>query len=503
MLKTGKDHLEAIRDGRTVYIGREKVDDVSAHPAFKNAAHTMAALFDMKADSAHRDVMAYEEDGEWYSTYYLRATSQADLQKRSDAHLKIADMTYGMIGRSYDHVSSFVAGMAMDAEVLDAGDSNDRGFRKNLLNYYQHMRANDVYATYAVLPPQAARDPDYYQRLNLPVPTLRIVDEKDDGVVISGMKMLATSGVFCDEIWIGNLLPLAPTQNKEAITCAIRVNEPGVTLWSRQSIEKNAANEFDSPLTYRYDETDSMVMCDNVKVPWEKVFVLDDPVLARAIYIQTPSHCYGNHQSNVRYLSKLRLLVGLCSRVTQATGANQVPAVRELLGDLAAQEACLAGMIAGQLHDFENWPGGDEGYVCFNRRYMYAALNFCTQNYSKLIDTLRELCGGGVFQMPASVDVMLEPKLRKQFEQFWQTPQLGALERIKLFKLAWDMVGSEFAGRHQQYEKFYAGASFIIRNHNFREAPWDDFDAVVDSLLDTYDVPTENELEERKKDLMG
>ena len=177
--------------------------------------------------------------------------------------------------------------------------------------------------------------------------------------------------------------------------------------------------------------------------------------------------------------------------------------MRELLGDLAAQEECLAGMIAGQLHDFENWPGGDEGYVCFNRRYMYAALNFCTQNYSKLIDTLRELCGDGVFQMPASVDVMLDPELRKQFEQFWKTPQLGALERIKLFKLAWDMVGSEFAGRHQQYEKFYAGASFIIRNHNFREAPWDDFDAVVESLLDTYDVPTENELEERKKDLMG
>ena len=65
------------------------------------------------------------------------------------------------------------------------------------------------------------------------------------------------------------------------------------------------------------------------------------------------------------------------------------------------------------------------------------------------------------------------------------------------------MVGSEFAGRHQQYEKFYAGASFIIRNHNYREAPWDDFDAVVDGLLDGYDVPTAQELEERKRELMG
>lgn len=503
MLKTGKEHLEAIRDGRRVYVGREKVDDVTTHPAFRNAAHTMAALYDMKADPANRDVMSYEEGGERYSTYYLRATSRADLQKRSEAHRRIADLTYGMIGRSYDHVSSFVAGMAMKAEVLDEGDSGNRGFARNLLDYYEHMRRNDVYATYAVLPPQAARDPDYYERMNLPIPTLRIVEEKDDGVVISGMKMLATSGVFCDEIWIGNLIPLAPTQTREAITCAIRVGDPGVTLWSRQPIEMNAANEFDAPLTYRYDETDSMVVCDNVKVPWEKVFVLDDPVLARGIYIRTPSHCYGNHQSNVRYLAKLRLLVGLCSRVAQATGADRVPAVRELLGDMAAQEACLAGMIAGQLHDCEAWPGGEAGYVCFNRRYMYAALNFCTQNYSRFVDTLRDLCGGGVFQMPASVDVMLEPELRRRFEQYWQTPQLAARDRMKLFKLAWDMVGSEFAGRHQQYEKFYAGASFIIRNHNYREAPWAELDAIVDGLLEGYDVPTAAELEERKRALMG
>ena len=75
------------------------------------------------------------------------------------------------------------------------------------------------------------------------------------------------------------------------------------------------------------------------------------------------------------------------------------------------------------------------------------------------------------------------------FETYWQTPQLGALERMKLYRLAWDLIGSEFAGRHLQYEKFYAGASFIVRNHSFREAPWDGFHAVVDELMRSYDVP--------------
>ena len=313
-----------------------------------------------------------------------------------------------------------------------------------------------------------------------------MVREDDDGVVISGMKMLATAAVLCDEIWIGNVLPLAPDQSKQAITCALPCNAPGLSLWSRKPMEPSAKSEFDSPMTWRYDETDSMVMCDNVKVPWERVFCIDDATLSYQIYYQTPSHCYGNHQSNVRFLTKMKLIVGLASKLTQATGANKIPAVAEILGKLAAWEACLAGMVSGQIEAAEAWP---EGYLTCNRRMMYAALNWCTENHSQIIDHLRDLSGGGVFQMPADVSVMADPELAATFEEYWTTPQMPALERMKLFRLAWDLVGSEFAGRHQQYEKFYAGASFIVRGHNYREADWARFDAIVDGIMAAYDVP--------------
>jgi 4-hydroxyphenylacetate 3-monooxygenase len=484
MLKTGAEHLEQLRDGRVVYIGGERVDDVTTHPAFRNAARSIAAIYDMKADPANRDVMSFEEAGRRYSLYFLKPTVREDLARRMRAHRKIADMSYGMLGRSPDHVSSFVTGMAMDPAVFDTGSDN-RGYGRNLTAYYEHMRANDVYAAYAVLPPQAARNPEFYQRQNLPIPTLRVVREDDAGVVLSGMKMLATGAVLANEIWIGNLLPLAPTQSKEAITCAVACNAPGLTLWSRKALERDARSEFDAPLAWRFDETDSMVMCDDVHVPWHKVFVHDDAVLAREIYIRTPGHSFGNHQSNVRFLAKLQLIVGLASRIAQSTGADQVPAVRETLGRLAAFEAMLGAMIEGQIQGCETWP---EGHVAFNRRYVYAALNWCTENYSAIIDILRELAGGGVFQMPADSSVMHDPELKRQFETYWATPQLAALERMKLFKLAWDLIGSEFAGRHLQYEKFYAGASFIVRNHNFREAPWDAFHGVVDGLMRSYDV---------------
>ncbi len=479
MIKTGAEHLESLRDGRVVYIGREKVTDVTNHPAFRHAAQSIADIYDLKADPANRDSMTFEDNGTRYSLYFKRAHSRDDLAARTAMHRAIAATSHGLLGRSPDHVASFVTGMSTAPEVFGA-------FAGNLTAYYQHMRANDIYAAYAVIPPQAARNPEFYQKQNLPIPTLRVVREDDDGLVISGMKMLATGAVIANEIWIGNLIPLAPNQLAESVTCAVPCNAPGLTLWARKPLELGAQVEFENPLTYRFDETDSMVMCDQVKVPWEKVFVHNDAVLARDIYIKTPAHCYGNHQSNVRFHTKMQLLVGLASRITQASGADQIPAVRETLGRLAALEATLGGMIAGQLQDAEAWPAG---HTTFNRRYMYAALNWCTENHSAIIDIVRELCGGGVFQMPADISVMQDPELRAQFETFWQTPQMGAVARMKLFKLAWDLVGSEFAGRHQQYEKFYAGASFIIRNHSYREAPWAHFHKVVDDLMAGYDYP--------------
>jgi 4-hydroxyphenylacetate 3-monooxygenase len=481
MLKTGGEHLKSLRDGRTVYIGKEKVTDVTTHPAFRNGAHSMAAIYDMKAAPENRDTMSFEEGSRRFSMYFLRPKTKADLEARSLAHRRIADMSYGMFGRSPDHVSSFVTGMATKPDAFGK-------YADNLIAYYHHMRDNDIYAAYAVVPPQAARNPDFYQKQNIPMPTLRVVKEDDAGVVISGMKMLATGAVFANEIWIGNLIPLAPNQLPESITCAIPCNAPGLALWSRKPLERTAANEFESPLAYRFDETDSMLICDNVKVPWKRVFVHNDAILAREVYIKTPGHCFGNHQSNVRYWAKMQLIVGVASRIAQSSGADQVPAVRETLGRLAALEATLGGMVMGQIQAAESWP---DGYMTFNRRFMYAALNWCTESYSSIIDILRELCGGGVFQMPADISVMAEPELRRTFETFWNTPQMGAVERMKLFKLAWDLVGSEFAGRHLQYEKFYAGASFIVRGHNYAHAPWEHFHKVADGLLGSYDVPAE------------
>jgi 4-hydroxyphenylacetate 3-monooxygenase len=483
VLITGREKLERLRDGRRVYVGSERIADVTRHPAFRHGAETVAGLYDFKADPAQREFLTFEEGGERCSLYWLRCRNREDLTRRMRALKAIADFTYGMFGRSPDHVAGMVTGLAMNPSVLE---DLHPGFGENLVRYYEHARRNDLYLCFATIPPTGLRSAELFPGQERDDPSLRVLEENDSGVVISGMKMLATAAVYADEVWIGNLTPIDEKFQKESITCALPLNTPGMSLWSRQPYAQHARHEADYPLSYRFDESDCVLVCERVKVPWERVFLHNNGDMSRRIYIQTPANCYANHQSNVRFWAKMSLVVGLASRICQANGIDKIPAVRETLGRLAALEATIGGLVNGQVEAWEEWP---QGYATPNRRFMYASLNWCQEHHSEIIDILRTLLGGVPLQMPASIDVLSDPDLRSRFERWWATPSMAALPRMKLYKLAWDLVGSEFAGRHMLYEKFYAGNSIVVRNQSDREAPWENFHGTVDRLLARIEEP--------------
>jgi 4-hydroxyphenylacetate 3-monooxygenase len=482
MLLTGREYLESIRDGRRVYIGSELVEDVTAHPAFRNAARSFADIYDRKRAPENREVMVSEEDGDTFSTYYVLPRTREDLQKRFETHRRIASWTHGLLGRSPDNFPSYVSGLVMDPAMFDR---IRQGFGDNIAKYHRHMRRNDIFASHTVTNPQGwrARPDDTAKRAS---PTLRVVAEDDRGVTINGLKMLGTATVFCHETWCGNLQPVAPGQEKETITCAVPLNAPGVSIWSRKPYERHARSNFDSPLAARFDENDAAVLFENVHVPWEHVFCHDNVEMTRAIYMRTPGHAMANHQATVRFLEKLKFIVGVAAKIVDMNGAAQVPAVQFTLGRLAAMQATLEGLIMGAINCGE---AQTPPFHTVNRRYVYAALHWCTNNHADICDTVRELMGAGVFQMPADASVLDDRALREKFEAYWSTPGLPAKDRMKLLNLAWDLLGSEFAGRHMQYEKFYAGPSFVMNSYSFATAPWKSWSAEVESFLASYDVP--------------
>jgi 4-hydroxyphenylacetate 3-monooxygenase len=177
-------------------------------------------------------------------------------------------------------------------------------------------------------------------------------------------------------------------------------------------------------------------------------------------------------------------MLAVASLITKATGARDIPAVRDTLGRLAAMEAGYQAMIDGQI---EAHLPIDHGFVLYNRRYLYAAIHWAMEHHSELIDILRELMGGGQFQFPASIDVMEDPELRDLFTSFWAAGQQTAFDRMKLFKMAWDLVGSDHASRATSYEKFFVGPGFAVRNYNFINAPWDELHQLAENFMASYD----------------
>ena len=482
MILTGKEYLESIRDGRVVYVGGERISDTTTHPAFANAARTYARLYDLKADPANRDTMTFEEHGERYSAYYKQPRSKDDLRFRLRAHEFIADFGLGLLGRTPDAVAGNFTGLTMKPEVFNV----EGGFRDNVLSIYQHLRKNDIFATYAVVPPQGARSKEFYQAESRQ-PALRVTAEDDRGVTLCGMKMLATGAAYAHEVLIGNVMPIAADQKKEAITCMIPLNSQGLSLWARPPLHRTGRDEFDAPISHRFDESDCMLVFKDVHVPWSRVIVHDNPDLSRNIYQHTPAHVIGNHQCTVRFASKLRTLLGVASLIAKTNSARDIPAVRDTLGRLAAMEAGFRAMVWGQIEGAEEV--GD-GYWMPNRRALYGAIHWAMENHSMLIDTVRELMGGGHFQFPASVDILDNPDLADTFRDWWSSGGVDAVDRMKLVRFAWDLIGSDHASRATSYEKFFVGPAFAVRNYNFVYAPWDAFHAVPQRFMDTYGLPS-------------
>ena len=332
-MRTGAEYLRSLDDGRRVFVDGEAVKDVTTHPAFRQAARSIAGLFDIAADPAMRERMTFAspKTGEpVWRTYQIPRTHD-DLRARRLFSETWAEATFGLMGRTPDHVASFFAGYAATPQIFAAGGQQ---FADNVVAFHAFMRDNFLYLSYAIVPPQIDRGKPAHKQSD---PTLYagVVKERDDGIVIAGAQQLATGGPLSDYIHLSCIHPLQPGDENYANCLAVPVAAAGVKLYPRRPFAR-AGGAFDYPLSSRFDESDSYVVFDNVFVPWEHVFIYRNVEISRDQWWKTPSHLYGNHQAQVRYVTKLRFMAGLAQRMNEMTGNAAQPPVQIMMGELAA-----------------------------------------------------------------------------------------------------------------------------------------------------------------------
>ncbi|MGI5170929.1 4-hydroxyphenylacetate 3-hydroxylase family protein [Spirillospora sp. CA-253888] len=482
-MRSGSAYLDSLKDSRHVYVDGAPVQDVAHHPAFAPIARTIAGLFDLAADPASGMVRTDPESGAEVNRLFTTPRSHEDLVAYRRAATVWARATHGWVGRSPDHVGTFFAAFAAHPEAFAA---EGRDFAANIAAYRRRIAAEDLYVSYAIIPPQVSRattahawDGELIQA--------GVAEERADGIVVRGAQMLATGGAVADEIFVSCIKPLGPEDTDFAVSFAVPVGTAGLKLYCRRPYAPAATSVYDYPLTSRFDETDAFLVFDDVFVPWERVFVHRDVAGLRRQFFDTGAHLLGNWQAQIRFSTKLQFLAGLARKVAAVNGVDRFPGVVEKLGELAS----LASLVESAVLAAEYTAAPDEqGLWLPGARAVYGAMGLQSELYPRVLAILRDLVGGGVLQVPSSSADLTSPETRPDIDRYVHSPGTTAEERVKLFKLAWDAIGSEFAGRHHQYELFYAGAPFVVKGYAFRNYGFDGPLARVDDFLAGYGLET-------------
>lgn len=482
MLKNGIQHKRSLQDSRAVFIEGRRVDDVTSDMAFARSVQSACQLYDFQCAPENAELMTFQpEDGfDRAHRMWQLPRSYQDLTTRRGALVAWSSLHSGFLGRSPEHVASCISGMYMGRDVFKQYDKRCAGA---LEDYYRYARDNDLYLTYVIINPQADRSKAANQQAD-PYLTAGIVDRDARGMTIRGAKMLGTAAVLANEVFVTCIQPLQPGDERYAISFAIPINTPGLKILSRRSYEQAARSTFDHPFSSRFDENDALLYFDDVHVPWERVFVAGDIAMCQRQFFATPAHVYQNYQAQIRLMVKLRFLAGVAHRIASINGVIGFPQVKETLGQLAAE----VGLVEGLVHGMEARGQMAGEYFIPDRHTLYASQVLTQQLYPKFVDALRDLAGGGMIMLPSSIADFANPQLRALIEKTQQSPVAGACERVKFYKLAWDLIGSEFGSRHTQYEMFYAGATFVTKGHSFRCYDWSASTGMVDRVLAQYSL---------------
>ncbi len=453
--RTGSQYLEALNSSRRdIRVHGETVrSDIASHPAFKGVAQAYAALYDLQHDERVKDVLTYPSPTtrEPVGTSFLQPRTKADLAQRAEMMKLWSDRSLGLLGRTGDYLNSSVMAMAAAHEWFAQVDS---AFGKNMRSYYEHVRDNDLLMTHTLINPQANRSQSAAAQRD-PYQAAQILKETDSGIVIRGARMLATIGPIADEIVVfpSTVLQARPEDEPYSFAFAVSCDTPGLRFLCRESLDYGRSH-FDHPLGSRFDEMDAVAIFDDVQVPYERCFMIRHPeVLTRGkMYSETGALAHMTHQVVLKDLAKTEFMLGLISLICDAIQIESFQHVQEKIAEVINTRELLRAVLRAAEADAEvnQWGLMTPAWAPLN-----TARNWFPRTYPRLREIVWQLAASGLFGLPTEADTKGETGV--DVDRFLQAASLNGIDRVKLFRLAWDASASSFASRQEIYEFFFFG----------------------------------------------
>ncbi|WP_315833796.1 4-hydroxyphenylacetate 3-hydroxylase family protein [Bradyrhizobium prioriisuperbiae] len=483
MLMTGASYLDSLKDGRTVFISGERVRDVTTHKAFRNSARSMAKLYDALHDPATSDMMlTTSPEGIRTHRYFTSSYSSADLFKARDALAHWARMTFGFMGRSPDYKAGFIATLGSYPEFYNP-------FEANAQRWYRTAAERAMFFNHVIVNPPVDRNRPVHEAEDVFV---HVVRERDDGIIVRGAKMVGTSAALSNATFVAQNSAVSYEKGKGedfALVFILPMDASGLKVMCRRSYEESAQSPFDNPLSSRFDENDSILIFDDVFVPWENVLIYRNIEKARSFYAASGFLNRYALQSTSKIAVKLDFLLGLLILGLRSNGTYDFRGVQTKVAEVAGWRNLMWSLTTAMCAEPDLGPNGTvlpRLEVAATARYFGTYLN------SKIKEIFETTLGGAPIAMPSSAADLLSPEMRPLIDRFYRGSDSGAEERVKLFKLIWDAIGSEFGGRHELYEYNYAGNNEQVRldllGHSAKQGIVDHSLDMVRACMSDYDL---------------
>jgi aromatic ring hydroxylase len=460
---TGQQYLDSLADGRTVWIYGERVASVTDHPAFANTAAMIARLYDALRAPDKRQVLTCETDtptGSFTHRFFRAARSVDDLVAARDAIAEWARMTYGWMGRSPDYKAAFFSTLGANADFYSP-------YYDNAQRWYHEAQDRVLYMCHAVVDPPIDRHlsaADGAQDIRL-----RVVRETDAGPIISGAKTVATNAALSQYGFIAQLA--AVKQKEQALVFVAPLNAPGLKMLCRPSYQMTAqrvGSPFDYPLSSRLDENDTVLVFDDVLIPWENMLVYRDTDKLQAFLTGAGFEQNTMFHGCTRLAVKIDFIAGLLLKALEITGAIQHRNVQVHVGEVLGWRNMLWSLTEAMARAPSAWRNGT---VLPNNEAGLAYLAIAPGIYSKVREMVENLAASGLIFITSHARDFAVPEIRRCLDRYMRGSNgTDAVERNKVMKLLWDAVGSEFASRHDLYEHNYAGNFEFVRWLNYAGA---------------------------------
>ena len=486
---TGREFLDSLDDGREVWIYGERVKSIAEHPAFRNTARMIARLY----DALHRDhaegknvVSCPTEWGGFTHRYFVAPRSAEDLVAAREAIAVWARMTWGWLGRSPDYKAALTATLGGNTEFYDPYQDSAR-------RWYRYSQERVPFIGHALLHPPVDRDiapgapggpTDVYAH---------VTKETDAGIYVTGAKVVATGSALTHFIFIAHV-GLLPVQDKNfALVFMVPNNARGLKLICRVANEQRAAvigSPFDYPLSSRLDENDAIVVLDDVFIPWEDVFVFGDLDKANTFFPRSGFVPRFQLQGCTRLAVKLDFIIGLMIKATEIAGTRGYRGVEANIGEVITWRNAMWALSDAMAKSPVPWT---DGFVLPNSDAGAAYHVLGPESYVQIRHQIEKTVASSLIYLNSHVRDFQVPELRKYIDRYLRgTGGVSAVERVKLMKLLWDAIGSEFGARHELYEVNYSGSHEEIRRFALLGAlgsgQYERWKAFADTCMAEYDL---------------